>query len=295
MVLFSFFAGLLISLLTYIGLTRWVPYRRDWRIASRNEPAGATLGETTGRNSSSLPVSAHPFSVRPKCFSGDSRTFKEWCFTVDLALQSSHIRNGPNQVNLVSSLLEGNALLWYITCLESGSSFDSWFDLRNALAKTFGPIQREEEDRFEFFSIRQKASLQDYIQDFSRLSLSVTGLDEHSRAVLFVKGLKPALQAETLREHPRTLSDALAAARLANRQLEIFQPLPKARDVAYKAPPSRRPNSASTEHSSGKQRPKLDDDLRRTLMQEGRCFRCHRVGHLARNCPERIHPNEDRQ
>ena len=46
----------------------------------------------------------------------------------------------------------------------------------------------------------------------------MTGLDEHSLVVLFVKGLQPSLQAEALREHPPTLSDAFIAARMAYRQ-----------------------------------------------------------------------------
>ena len=110
-----------------------------------------------------------------------------------------------------------------IACKEAGTIFNNWIDFRNALARTFGPLQSEEEDRLSLFSLRQVGSLEEYIQDFTRLSLSVAGLDEHSRAVLFVKGLQSDLQADALREHPRNLSDALVAARMARRQLSFIQ------------------------------------------------------------------------
>ena len=111
--------------------------------------------------------------------------FNEWCFSVELALRSRNINYGRREVELASSLLEGNALLWLIACQEAGTILNNWIDFRNALARTFGPLRSEKEDRLSLFSLRQVGSLEEYIQDFTRLSLSVAGLDEHSRAVLF--------------------------------------------------------------------------------------------------------------
>ena len=77
--------------------------------------------------------------------------FKEWCFSVELALRSRNINYGRREVELASSLLEGNALLWLIACQEAGTIFNNWIDFRNALARTFGPLQSEEEDRLSLF------------------------------------------------------------------------------------------------------------------------------------------------
>lgn len=285
-----------------VGLAVWLALRKGWAfiVAPSTSVEGFTDSATPRIRSS--PGLADSFPVRPKCFNGDPRIFKEWCFFVELALESRNINDGRRQVQLASSLLEGNALLWLISCQEIGTSFNSWIDLRNALAKTLGPVQREEDVRLDFFSIHQMTSLEEYIQDFIRLSLSVTGLDDHSRAILFVKGLHPALQAEALREHPRTLSDALAAARLAHRQLKISgTPQQRPREDAFKSSHVhfRRPNAEATASwSRGRQLPprtKLDDNLRRKLMQEGRCFKCRQPGHLSRDCSERNLPNGDRQ
>ena len=255
-------------------------------------PTGRHSDSTDSRTRSS-PTFADSVSVSPKCFNGDARMFKEWCFSVELALRSRNIEVDFRQVEFASSCLEGNALLWLIACQESGTTFNSWKDLRSALAKTFGPQQRAEEDRLDLFSLRQVSSLKEYIQDFTRLSLSITGLDEHSLAVLFVKGLQPSLQAEALREHPRTLSDAFIAARMAYRQL-VFSD-----QSDWKLVSSRGSNKVASAPATMFKQPhlgtKLDDDLRRKLMREGRCFKCRQVGHISRNCPERDHPNVNRQ
>ena len=106
------------------------------------------------------------------------------------------LREGTCQVDFVSTLLEGNALLWLIAAQDAGKSFGDWLSLKNAIAETFGPIQNEEENRLALFSLYQMNSLDEYIRDYTRLSLLVTGLDEHSRAVCFVRGLRDNLRAE---------------------------------------------------------------------------------------------------
>ena len=79
------------------------------------------------------------------------------------------------------------------------------------------PIGRGGGRSVKSFALTQTAPLDDYIQDFSRLSLNVTALDEHSSALLFVRGLTDGLRADVMREHPRTLSEAIRAARTASR------------------------------------------------------------------------------
>ena len=81
---------------------------------------------------------------------------KEWVFTVELALRSNDISEGACQVDFVSTLLEGNALLWLIADQNAGKSFGDWQSLKSAIAETFGPIQNEEENRLALFSLYQR-------------------------------------------------------------------------------------------------------------------------------------------
>ena len=56
------------------------------------------------------------------------------------------------------------------------------------------------------------------------ISLNVTALDEHYRALLFVQGLTDGLRAGAMREHPRTLREAIRAARTARRNAVLTRP-----------------------------------------------------------------------
>ena len=85
------------------------------------------------------------------------------------------------------------------------------------------PIVEEEDDRLNLFALTQTGPLDDYIQDFSRLSLNVTALDERSRALLFVRGPTVGLRADAMREL-RTLSEAIRAARTARRNAVLTRP-----------------------------------------------------------------------
>ena len=150
----------------------------------------------------------------PKAFSGDSQTLKEWMSCVDLAFRANDISDGASQTDFASSNLEGNALLWCLSCVDSERVFSDWESLKAGLAESFGPLGAEEGNRLSL-SLTQQGPLDGYIREFSRLSLNVSDLDQHSRALLFVRGLSDSLRYDAMREHPKTLSEAIRAARSA--------------------------------------------------------------------------------
>ena len=166
----------------------------------RTTPNSTVTRFSQARSHQKIPVSI-------KKFNGDPESFREWAFTVELALWSRNLREGSHEVDFVSMLLEGNGLLWLIAPQDSGETFEDWPSLKNAIAKTFGPLQSEEENRPQLFSLQQETILESCIQDFTRRNLNVSGLDEHSRALLFVRGLQPDLRSEAQREHPRNLQN----------------------------------------------------------------------------------------
>ena len=146
---------------------------------------------------------ACPRVREPKTFNGCSNDFKEWTFAVELGLWANRIVKKDHEVDYATSYLGGNALLWLISCSESGRKFADWTSLKIALDESFGPLGADEDNRLQIFSLTQNGPLDEYIKEFSRLSLMVSGLDDQSRALLFVRGLSASLRYEAMREHPQ--------------------------------------------------------------------------------------------
>ena len=127
---FSPLVALLIIFSLSVGLASWLLFRRGWRLSiwrssdipliRAGRPADSSV---TDQEIKSSPTTADCFPVRVRSFHGDSRMFKEWCFSVELALRSRNINYGRREVELASLLLEGNALLWLIACQEDGYHF----------------------------------------------------------------------------------------------------------------------------------------------------------------------------
>ena len=67
------------------------------------------------------------------CFSGDSNDLRGWFFAIELAFRANEIREGINQVDFATSFLQGNALLWFLACLDAGRSFPYWESLKVTL------------------------------------------------------------------------------------------------------------------------------------------------------------------
>ena len=226
----------------------------------------------------------------PKTFSGEADCFKEWSFSVDLALRSHGITQGQSQVDFAASsgYFEGSSSLWFISRREAGVEFQDWPALREQLAATFGPDLHEEEDsRLALFSLFQTGSLDEYVRAFSRLSLCVSDIDELSRALLFVRGLSDDLRPDAMREHPKNLSQAIRAARTARRCSNLLSRRQRNAIIA--------PNSSEISPRMDNRWKKLDQAEREQLKRDrGRCFKCRKDGHLSKDCPER-NPNARRQ
>jgi len=220
----------------------------------------------------------------PPVFCGEAAQFKEWVFAVELALKALGLLDSGRMVDYAAAYLAGNARLWFISAIEGGVEFPDWPSLKDALAHVYGPIFDREQVRLDLFAATQRKDLDSYVTEFSRLSLQLPELDDHSRALLFTNGLAAELRAEVLKEHPTTLDQAIRAARTAERSLS---------DGAASPWTEVRPRTRGPPRTAAPLR-KLTDGDRDRLRKEGRCFACRRLGHLAKDCNQQP-PNELRQ
>ena len=226
------------------------------------------------------PVGIHPLK-EPSTYDGaDPSKFKAWIFDVEEALSARRL-SPDREVAFAASYLQGNAKLWFVNVHEQGNRPANWFKLKARLSTAFGPAHVQERSRILLLRTTQTGDLESYVSSFSGLALMTTDLDDHTKAIIFTKGLVPYLQKSVLQQHPETLQNAVRAARCA-------QEVAKSDD----SPNSNAPMFAAVRTDFRRPLVRLTPEERERLAREGRCFRCRRSGHFARNCQG---PNANRQ
>lgn len=271
--LLTFVALVLASSISSIVVSIWVVnrLRKEALPPTQSSPQCVPVSHA----SPSQPVpSDRPRIKEPPVFTGDPTTFREWAFAVELALASWRFVDPGREVEFAASYIAGNPRLWLMTSLEAGAAYPDWQSLKKALEVAYGVKFDQERARWSLFSLSQRGALGDYIAEFSRLSFLVSDLDDHSRAVLFVKGLVPELKREVAKEHPTTLQKATEAA------LAVSQMMPFGTAPRQQRNPVRRQGPVPGPRSNREEPERL-------------CYVCHRPGHLARQCDS--NPNAGRQ
>ena len=170
----------------------------------------------TGRTVT-LPTTANA-SCKPRCkepaiFSGKTEDFKEWMFTLQEAIA---ILQPQDPVGYAASFMEGSARQWVMALWQDNRRSSTWQQFQKQMYDAFAFEHQEEYERQCLVRTRQSGGLEDYIHTFSSRCLAARSMDDLTKTVLFTEGLVGGEVArEVQRFHPRTLSEAIRAARTA--------------------------------------------------------------------------------
>ena len=244
-----------------------------------------------------------PYPKRYDC-SRDIITLGNWMFSVDRYLILTKIPIGE-QVLYVSTLLDGEALLWFRSHYENlDYSTLIWKDIRDALKEFFAPPNSNRRLRDAWANIKQTGSVFDYVSKLEAIAMQLPDLTNAQKLDKFIRDLKPKTRIEVELRDPTTTNEAY---RLADRfdrivygkyERDSFLPIftkpnkwedrrgePMQLDSLHfnKSSTSRMMANAIT--SQYIHRP-LSDKERSTLRASGACFNCRKFGHIARDCPE---------
>ena len=193
-----------------------------------------------------------------------------------------------DEVRYVVSYLSGDALRWFMALCTDGKRPASWASLRSQLEATYAPANEDARYRRALLKARQDGGIEDYniIAKFRRLCLDCRQVDDLTCTMIFIDGLSSDIRSSVMREHPNTLQTAIRAARTAAELLSEQGP-----SASVPTATSEDLNAAWSAEYVGT----ISPQERRKLYLEGRCFRCRKLGHIARYCKARQSKNAYRQ
>jgi hypothetical protein len=213
---------------------------------------------------------------------GENEPLSRWFVELDAAITARQLHDPSQQVLFAMSNLAGRAKSWaYGKRLSDPNCFYSYEDFKAELKAAFEPPQSEFRARAEFLKLRQgRFDLHSYAQRARYLVSSIVDepIDVPTQVVTFMTGLNDGpIRNQLFREYPKTLDEAIERAMQEEfsmkqakfhgfasrpmRQSNVAHDGPEPMDIAYISTP-------------GNERPRND----------GKCFRCGKTGHIARNC-----------
>ena len=149
---------------------------------------------------------------QPPVFKGERQGLKVkvWLYQVEKYLGLSNIlpANQTFAVNYASTLLQGQAAIWWYTVVQRNAIPTTWPELKGAVIKEFIPFDSTMSARESLDRLYQTSTVEQYINEFRNLCLTIPDLSQGDMLHRFIHGLKTQTQMQVKVQRPQTAEGA---------------------------------------------------------------------------------------
>lgn len=219
----------------------------------------------------------------------------QWVFEVEQYFNAVRIE-GRDRVNWATAMLTDSAALWWRYTSADAQPIETWEEFKADLIHNFKHLDTLKAARKRLRYLRQRTSVAAFYAEFMRLVLQIPGITEDEKMDRFLSGLKPNLQREVTIRNPDTFKEMVKLAHTLDPL--FFNPNRPSSGTLFGRLTAAGPGGAepmelgSIDSQPGPsrpfgQRPRLTEADKERFRQEGRCFYCKELGHIALRCPNK--------
>ena len=168
-------------------------------------------------NSSQHGANMRATPSKPKEFNGSKKDPSPQEFLNQLFLYFANVNLSDKEMaTCAASYMVGGAGTWAATrlkTLKQEGKVDSWTQFESDFRKLYCPANGDQLARGQLMKLRQdKDSVGEYYQEFERLALQVSNLEESFKLDIFMKGLRWKLYEKVYLQQPKTMREAYESA-----------------------------------------------------------------------------------
>lgn len=275
----------------------------------------ARFSSERGRRSASMPATKGPKATKPRPFDGSPDKLEAFITGMEAYhyLKRTEFRHDDDRLVDAASNMTGQPQLWIQPYLQAwmdnnfmvdentDDMFNSWTDYKRKLRTMYGDIDIQAKATRQIETLKMEPyKINEYTTTFQQLMVRTNLQEDLSLRRLYYNGLTEHTKNELVRvPKPTSLQDLMSkAADIDNRfQERAIEKRAGKGHVGHYTQNDSRPRAHENQTRVDKEGDVIMRNAQLTaktearkkkqeLFKEGKCFNCHKTGHMVKNCPE---------